>query len=395
MITQEELGGRLRRARSEAGITQGDAGRAAGLDDTAIAKIERGKRGVGALEIKRLASLYGIPVDDLLEDPVAEGLVPLTVALRSVEEASPSRVERMKRQMQRLVSDDRWLREGDDASVAWEPVDLHTISNEPDYRRGYRLADKFRARYELGDSPVPDLAMLADEIGVVVARMPLGDVGAPDGCSALDPETGFAYVLINSDKSRVRRRFTIAHELGHLVSGHLNPGEVVLDETLNEKNPQEQEANAFAAGLLMPESGVCGAVKRLQGKLGEEDPVAWIVWLADSFGVSEEAAAYRLVNLKLAKVVGGKTREAVREVAEDLEGQREARARLGLSLAMRDSERGVTEVGPSMRARISRALEVGEISVDGAARMLHLSPEETDRWIVDSGIRLGVAEAPL
>lgn len=385
----------MRRARSAADFTQGEAGRAAGLDGTAIAKIERGKRSVGALEIKRLASLYGISTDDLLEDPVSEGLVPLTVALRSVE-APPPKVERMKRRMQRLVSDDRWLREGKESpDEAWESLSSDAPDTLRDYDRGYRLAEIFRERYELGDSPVPDLAMLADEVGVVVARMPFGDVGSPDGCSALDPETGFAYILINSDKSRVRRRFTIAHELGHLVADHLNRGEVILDETLNEKDPKEREVNAFAAGLLMPSSGVHGAVGRLRDRFGEDDPIGWIVWLADSFGVSEEAAAYRLVNIRLTTVVGGATRNAVREVVEDLDGLRGARARLGLSLAMRDSERGVTEVGPSMRARIYHALEAGAISVDGAAGMLHLSPEETYRWIAESGVRLGAVEAPL
>ncbi len=395
MITLEELGKRLRRARAAAGYTQEEAGRALGLDDTAIAKIERGKRGVGALELKRLASLYGVSVDDLLDDPLAEGRVPLEITLRSVEALDP-KVETMKRRMQRLVSDDRWLREGEtETDGAWEPLVSEMSQNLVDYERGYQAAELFRERYELGDSPIPDLAMLADEVGVVVARLPLGDVGSPDGCSAIDPETGAAYILINSDKRRVRRRFTIAHELGHLVMGHLRGGQVVIDETLNERAPQEREANAFAAGLLMPESGVRGAVERLRKRLGEDDPVGWIVWLADSFGVSDEAAAYRLVNIGLTRVVGGDTRDAVRGVAENKEGLREARVRLGLSLATRDSERGVTEVGPSMRARVARALEAGDITVDGAAGMLHLSPEDTYRWIAESGIRLGAVEAPL
>lgn len=395
MITQEELGKRLREARATAGYTQEEAGQALGLDDTAITKVERGKRGVGALELKRLASLYGVSVDHLLDDPLREGEVLLEIALRSVEALDP-KVETMKRRMQRLVSNDRWLREEEEErSSAWEPLASEIPQDLMDYERGYQAAALFRERYELGDSPIPDLAMLADEVGVVVARLPLGDVGSPDGCSAIDPETDAAYILINSDKSRVRRRFTIAHELGHLVMEHLLGGQVIIDETLNERAPKEREANAFAAGLLMPESGVRGAVERLRKRLDEDNPIEWIVWLADSFGVSEEAAAYRLVNIGLTRVVGGDTREAVKGVAEDQEGLRDTRARLGLSLAMRDTERGVTEVGPSMRARVARALETGAISVDGAAGMLHLSSEDTYRWTVESGIRLGAVEAPL
>jgi Zn-dependent peptidase ImmA (M78 family)/DNA-binding XRE family transcriptional regulator len=395
MVTLEELGKRLRRARTASEYTQEEAGRALGLDDTAIAKIERGKRGVGALELKRLSSLYGVSVDDLLDDPLSEGRVSLEIALRSVEALDP-KVKAMKHRMQRLVSDDRWLREGEtETEGAWEPLASEIPQDLVDYERGYRAAEIFRERYELGDSPIPDVAMLADEVGVVVARLPLGNIGSPDGCSAIDSETGAAYILINSDKNRVRRRFTIAHELGHLVMGHLHGGQVVIDEVLNEQDPQEREANAFAAGLLMPESGVRGAVKRLRKRLDENDPLRWIVWLADSFGASEEAAAYRLVNIGLTRIVGGDTRDAVKAIAENQEGLREARVRLGLSLAVRDFERGVTEVGPSMRARVASALEAGAISVDGGARMLHLSPEDTYRWIAESGIRLGTVEAPL
>jgi Zn-dependent peptidase ImmA (M78 family) len=265
------------------------------------------------------------------------------------------------------------------------------------FARGYKVAEQFRKRYSLGASPIADVAILADEVGVVVARMPLGnDLDSPDGCSAVDPETGAPYILINSDKTRVRRRFTIAHELGHLALGHLLGGQVIVDETVGGKSPEEKQANAYAAGLLMPAEGVQGAVKRLGDRLGNPpNPLDWIVWLAASFGVSEQAAAYRLANLRLIRAVGGSTAAAVQEMAENLEMTREAWARLGLSPVTTDVERGVTEVGPSMRARVARALSWGAISVERAAGMLHLPTDAVYRWVVESGLHLGVAEAPL
>lgn len=398
MISVEELGTRLRRSRERSGYTQEEAGRALGLDDTAVAKMERGRRRVGALELKRLASLYGISTEDLLDDPLAEGEVPLTMALRATTEALGPKASALKRRLQRIVADDRWLREGG-ASEAGAQVfaALGVPEDLDDLTRGYEGAELFRERYGLGESPIADVAMLADELGVVVARMPLGgDERSPEGCSAVDPETGVAYILINSDKPRVRRRFTIAHELGHLALGHLHGGEVVIDETVRGKSPREREANTFAAGLLMPEEGVKGAWKRLKQRLGKQPgPIDWIVWLAASFGVSDQAAAYRLVNLRLIQAVGGSTADAIQEIAENFEMLREAKTRLGLSPIMADAERGITEVGPTMRARVARALEEGAISVDGAAGMLHQPPEGVYRWVAESGIRLGAAEAPL
>jgi Zn-dependent peptidase ImmA (M78 family) len=117
-----------------------------------------------------------------------------------------------------------------------------------------------------------------------------------------------------------------------LALGHLLGGEVIVDETVQGKSPHEQQANAFAAGLLMPAEGVRGAVRRLRTRLGDPpNPLDWIVWLVASFGVSEQAAAYRLTNLRLIKAVGGTTAEAVQKMAENPDMTREAWARLGLS----------------------------------------------------------------
>ncbi len=74
---------------------------------------------------------------------------------------------------------------------------------------------------------------------------------------------------------------------------------------------------------------------------------------------------------------------------------RETRARLGLSLITADAERGATEVGPLMRARIARALEEGIISVDEAAIMLHQTAETVYRWVVQSGVRPGASGGPV
>jgi Zn-dependent peptidase ImmA (M78 family)/transcriptional regulator with XRE-family HTH domain len=397
MMSKEELGWRLRLARERAGITQGEAGQALNLDDTAVAKIERGRRRLGALELKRLASLYRTSVEELLEDNPSEIEVPLKIALRAGTEALGPKAEVMKRRLQRIVADDRWLREREGEDTRSPAFSTVTVSgNARGFHKGYEAAETFRDRYGLGASPIADVAILADEVGVVVARMPLGDnFDSPDGCSAVDPDSGASYILINSDKPRVRRRFTIAHELGHLALGHLLGGQIIVDETVGGKSPEEKQANAFAAGLLMPTEGVQGAVKRLKDRLGAPpNPLEWIVWLAASFGVSEQAAAYRLINLRLVRVIGGTSAEAVQEMAENREITGEARARFGLSPVTVDVERGAIEVGPSMRVRVARALSQGTISVERAAGMLHQPPEAVYRWLSESGIHLSFTEAP-
>lgn len=57
-----ELGKRLKQAREYIGVTQEEAAKHLEVRRSAISEMEAGKRGVGALEIKQLASLYQRPM---------------------------------------------------------------------------------------------------------------------------------------------------------------------------------------------------------------------------------------------------------------------------------------------------------------------------------------------
>ena len=391
MITPEELGKRLRQAREYVGLKQEDAAAALRLDATAIAKIEHGKRGVGALEMVRLATLYKVSMSDLLANAVDRADIRLHIAMRQGTALDP-KAEAMQHRLEQIIADDRWLRlqlQKSTDTTLWVPVAASLQPNTAAHVRGYRGADLFRSRYGLAASPISDMSVLADEVGVIVARLPLGIHQAPDGCSAVDPLDNTAYILINSDKPRFRRRFTIAHELGHLTLGHLHEGEMVLDGLIQMAHPHEVEANAFAAGLLMPEQGVKASLERLRARLGAKaEPLEWAVWLSASFGVSEEAAAYRMINLDLPEAFDGTIIDAVKSAQENLDVLRQTRARLGLAPVMSDAEKGITEVGPVMRARIVRALEEGLISIERAAEMMHVPIQEAYRWIVETRLHV-------
>lgn len=95
-----------------------------------------------------------------------------------------------------------------------------------------------------------------------------------------------ALILVNRCHSLPRKRFGIAHEFGHLLLEHEfgNP-----DPGLSEPDRETDEANSFAAALLMPSWNVLGLVKRYP------DSLTFLVHkMQHYFGVSLEAAARRL-----------------------------------------------------------------------------------------------------
>jgi transcriptional regulator with XRE-family HTH domain len=70
---QQAVGQRLRSARETLGLTQEDVAGALGIQRTSVIAMEAGKRGVGALELRRLARLYRRSVSWVLgEEPDAD-----------------------------------------------------------------------------------------------------------------------------------------------------------------------------------------------------------------------------------------------------------------------------------------------------------------------------------
>jgi len=101
---------------------------------------------------------------------------------------------------------------------------------------------------------------LARDAGAVISYQPFE---AEDISGLLYRVAGSAPVIgVNSNNSKVRQRFTIGHELGHLT---LHPGHDLILERLVRLNfrdatsstasdEEEIEANRFAAELLMPQN---------------------------------------------------------------------------------------------------------------------------------------------
>lgn len=130
-------------------------------------------------------------------------------------------------------------------------------------------------------------------ISIEYRKMPQGNT---DVSGFFDSTTRTIYV--NVDNSIARRTYTVAHELGHYFLKH-KPDEYGLYRRNNSyngiKEQKEKEADYFAANLLMPESMIRKELKEYPFLKSS------IQLLANMFGVSPSAMAYRLMNLRIIK----------------------------------------------------------------------------------------------
>lgn len=111
-------------------------------------------------------------------------------------------------------------------------------------------------------------------------------------------------IVVNLRHPPVRRRFTIAHEIGHYQLHRRNEDiPVFIDRAVYHRKESvagvdhlmEMQANAYAAGLLMPEA-LLDEYLEDHPSLDLEKP-ADIKTLAEEFEVSRPAMEFRLKNL--------------------------------------------------------------------------------------------------
>lgn len=111
----------------------------------------------------------------------------------------------------------------------------------------------------LQNGPVKNLTNIIESHGAIVLKTDLF-TDKIDGLSTIS-EKGTRIIMLNRRKSNDRQRFSLAHELGHLVMHfdmHDYPEEI------------ESEANRFASELLMPASQIRNSLRSLTfEKLGD------------------------------------------------------------------------------------------------------------------------------
>lgn len=152
----------------------------------------------------------------------------------------------------------------------------------------------------VGDSPPVDVYRIARNLGIEVVERPKLVVQGEEASGFLLRTRGRTICVLNEDDHPNRKRFTVAHEIGHYL---LHPfQETYIDWNFrNNKSSEgtdhrEIEANGFAAELLMPEELIRAEVPSPLNVIEDDERIRG---LARRFRVSPQAMTHRLTNLDL------------------------------------------------------------------------------------------------
>ena len=275
------IGINLKRIRLLKNLSLNEAGKLLNMTATAVSKYEKGEIIPDSKKLIDFANAYNVNSIDLLKVYNA-----------------PKMKFNSFRKRKRLVGKNLELLENliqDEVAKYLEVIELNNTVLQSIKLKKYlcnsledaeNAANDFRNFIKISNKqPISDLTNIFENLGIVIIHIKNPDerFNDFDGLSEFVNNIP-VIVILDGIKDGARQRFTIAHELGHLL---LN----IKDEELDE----EKLCNRFASALLMPKEAVINEFGLSRNHINFFELTAFKL----EFKVSYTAIAYRLKDLNI------------------------------------------------------------------------------------------------
>ena len=298
-------------ARISAGLTQGALAKGVGVSQPFVSQVERGERPIPAEHLAKWAELCDVPPSFFTrtETPLQDDVSGMVHRRMKTLPTKPFNLANAQVKVACLQIDSLF------SEVEIEPA--LTIPDLPPSIGPADAADSLRRAWQVPTGPLPDLVALVESAGIPVILLE----SFHDKHSATSHRGRWVkwIVALNANHTASRRRFSLAHDLGHIVLGH-EPHDVVGEEG----GPQrlEAEADEFAVALLFPYED---SLRELRGadlrrlialKQRWRVSVAFLIRRAHVLGLINDAKRQSLY-IQLSSLPGGRRREPNEFEAEE------------------------------------------------------------------------------
>jgi len=274
------LGERIRQARQANGLSLRALAEKVGVSAMMISKYERAGSVPSSEVLLALAEALGVRTEYFFRRA--------TIDLERVEHRNQHRWKLPKLAEAKVLADvrdqlERWAALDEIVPAPWSlqislPPGLPSRVQNLDEIES--IAIQVRTHWELGLNPVPDLIDTMEARGIKVFTTQFDD-SRFEGMSARADH--HHVIVVGSHWPGDRQRFTLAHELGHLV----------LDERLDDTIDKEAAADRFAGAFLVPEPKVIGSLGARRSALEFYE----LYLLKQEFGLSIGGWSYRARDL--------------------------------------------------------------------------------------------------
>lgn len=263
---------RLTQARARVGMSKTDLAAEVGVSAAAVGQYEAGVNSPRANVLRRLAKVLDVRADFFAVGRPLARLDSVHAHFRSLRSA------RVSDRQKALAT----------ATLVWElTFALERYVKLPDVdlpnagtgRPPAEAAALLRRHWDLPDGPVKHLVATSESHGIVVAVRPLAEIDAVDAFSVVIVDRPIIVTTPRRTESVFRHRFSIAHEIGHLLL-HADSSEYGA--------AVEKEADEFAAAFLTPATS-------MDAVLPQRLDLATLDRLSRTWGVSTQSLVRRMV----------------------------------------------------------------------------------------------------
>lgn len=235
-------GSQLKMVRLANGLTQEELCSSTGISQGRYSKIEKELSEPNQNEIQKISMHLNVHPAIFFERIIVSSKTePQYRRRQSLSVKEKASVEAIGKMVAQRVN--RLLSETETTIGAKYPlpeVDLFDFDIDP-----VRCAKEVRSILGFEHQPIRDLYKAVESFGIFIIELDLSSLNAGKLLDGFTLQGERAMVFLNGALPLERKRFTLAHELGHLV----------MHPSGSTRNGEEQ-ANVFASELLMPESGI-------------------------------------------------------------------------------------------------------------------------------------------
>jgi Zn-dependent peptidase ImmA (M78 family)/DNA-binding XRE family transcriptional regulator len=274
------IGERLKRARDAANLSLRALAEKVGVSQTTISKYEKEQATPDSTMLLKLARAVGVKseyffrTDEfVLENKEYRKRAISNIQLKAIEAKILDEVERRFELESLFPKPPSKKFEVPDGL----PQKINFLYEIDDF------ADRLREMWNIGLDPISDLSDLLEEHGIRVFMISESADNQFDGLAAT--VNGHQIIVVSRDWSGDRQRFTLSHELGHLM----------LEGRLAQNLDEEKASDRFAGAFLLPTK----AVKKALGESRKSLEIAELGLIKEEYGISMQGAFIRANQAKI------------------------------------------------------------------------------------------------
>ena len=277
------LAQRIKRARKTSGLSLRALADRVGVSQTAINKYEKGILTPDSTMLIKLAKALNVKAGYFLRPTTLELEKPeyrkkSTLSKKRLEMIEGKILDQIERRMEleSLFPNPPVPEFEIPADLPEQIASLDAIEN---------VAKIVREVWQLGLNPIPELVDVLESKGIRIFEIDESADSKFDGLAAR--VNGQRIIVISSEWSGDRQRFTMAHELGHLM----------LEGRLADGVDEERASDRFAGAFLLPEDTIQSELGKHRTRLELQE----LLMLKQEYGISMSGILYRAKDLGIIK----------------------------------------------------------------------------------------------